>query len=62
MISTYIGSGYPLFSRVLVSGVCVCVVLLLLCPLYNPIGVVLLSFLCVGSLYSLLSFTRFCAM
>ena len=35
-----------LFSGVLVSGVCVCVcaVLLLLCPLYNPVGVVLLFF------------------
>ena len=33
-----------LFSRVLVSGVCVCVcTVLLLCPLYNPVGVVLLS-------------------
>ena len=37
-----------LFSGVLVSGVCVCVraVFLLLCPLYvyNPVGVLLLSF------------------
>ena len=40
--------------------VCVRTVLVLLCPLYNPVGVVLLSF-CVGSLYSLWSFTRFCA-
>jgi len=68
VIRTYIGSGYPFvlwgscFWCVFVC-VCVCVraVLLLLCPLYNPVGVVLLSLLCVGSLYSLWSFTRFCA-
>ena len=41
--------------------VCVRAALLLLCPFYNPVGVVLLSLLCVGSLYSLWSFTRFCA-
>ena len=51
-----------LFSGVLVSAVCVCAVLLLLCPLYNPVGVLLLSSLCVGSLCSLWSFTGFCAM
>jgi len=40
---------------------CVRAVLLLLYPFYDPVGVVLLSLLCVGSLYSLWSFTRFCA-
>ena len=40
--------------------VCVRAVLLLLCPLYNPVGVV--EFLCVGSLYSLWSFTTVCTM
>ena len=35
---------------------------LLLCPFYNPVGVVLLSLLCVGSLYSLWSLNKCCAM
>jgi hypothetical protein len=51
VINIYIGSGYP----VVLCGscfwcVCVCVcaraVLLLLCPLYKPVGVVLLRILC----------------
>ena len=38
-----------LFAGVLVSDVCVRAVLLLLCPLCNPVGVVLLSF-CIRAL------------
>ena len=56
----YIGSGYP----IVLCGSWfrfVCAVLLLLCPLYNAVGVVLLSS-CVCLLCSLWSFTGFCAM
>jgi hypothetical protein len=61
VISTYIGSGYPnVFWGS--SFWCVCVfaraVIFMLSPLYNPVGVVLFNF-CVGSLYSLWSFTGF---
>jgi len=52
VISTYTEMVFFLFPGVFVSGVCVCVcvcaraVLLMFCPFYVPIGVVLLI-LCV---------------
>ena len=57
MISTYSGSGYP----VVLWGscfLCVCVCMwvrtvLLLCPLYNLVGVVLLSFFVCGLIFLL---------
>ena len=44
----YIGSGYPFILWGFLFLVCVRAVLFLLCPLYNPVGVVLLSFILCG--------------